>query len=98
MESSEIVCVLTFPNSNLWCSVALPSGFCLLAQAVCNQTAMLQIFLGGRTKTGDLRVLRVPFHSQCATDIMIKADSSNSLLDMDNHLVLSALALNLPSI
>lgn len=69
LESSEVVCVLTFPKSNLRCRVALSSGFCLLTQAVCNQTAMLQNFLGGRTKTGDLRLLRVPVYSKRAADI-----------------------------
>lgn len=78
--------------------MALSSGFCLLTQAVCNQTAVLHIFLGGRTKTGDLRLLQVPVHSECAADIMIKADSSNSLLDMNYHLALSALTLKLPGI
>lgn len=42
------------------------SGFCLLTQAVCNQSdsrAPLQNFWGGRKKTGDLR-LWVPVYSE----------------------------------
>lgn len=56
LEESELLCSNLSKQQSAMQGGIVSSGFCLLAQTVCNQSdsrAPLQNFWGGRTKTGD---------------------------------------------
>lgn len=94
--SSEIVCVLTFLNSDLRCGVAL----CLLdsvylhEQCVIRATVMFlfKISWVAEQRLGVWGCCEYLFTVNLQLTSVIKADSSSSLLEMDDYLVLSVLA------